>query len=142
MLEQILDKVKDFAQDAVSGSSDISDDKKGLAAQATTDTLVDGFKSFFADGNFLDKAKELLSGGGGDLFDKIKDNLGSALTKVGVDASSATNFATSIIPSLKETITSKFNLDSFNVSDVIENFTGKDASGGILSKLKSLFGGK
>lgn len=140
MLDNILDTVKQYAKEAVQGSSDIADDKKDLAFQTTASTLVDGIKDFFAEGDFISKITELFSENGGSLFDKLKGNLSSALTdKVGLDASAASGFAASVLPSIKQAISDKAN--SFSIDGIVNAITGKNGEkdGGIIDTISDFF---
>lgn len=149
MLDGIIDKVKEYAQEAIQGSADIADDKKDLALQTTSDTLVDGIKDFFSgDGSIIDKAKDLFSEEGG-FFDGIKDKVSVALSeKVGLDASQVDGFVSSFIPNIKQVLSDKFSLDNFSFDGIVEAITGveddpatpeNEAKSGILGKIAGFF---
>lgn len=148
MLDGIIDKVKEFAQEAIQGSSDIADDKKDLALKTTSDTLVDSIKEFFSgDGSIVDKAKDLFSEEGG-FFDNAKDKVSAALTGVGIDASQVEGFVSSFIPNIKQALSDKFSLDNFSFDGIVEAITGaeddpatpeNEAKSGLLGKITSFF---
>ena len=149
MLDGIINQVKEYAQEAIQGSSDIADDKKDLALQTTSDTIVDSIKEFFAgDGNILDKAKDLLSEEGG-FFDNLKDKISGTLSeKVGLDASQVDGFVSLFIPKIKQVLSDKINLDNFSFDGILDVITegndsapasGKSEKGGLLGLITSFF---
>lgn len=143
MLDGIINEVKEYAQKAIQGSSDIADDKKDLALQTTSDTIVESIKDLFAgDGNILDKAKDLLSNEGGFL-ENLKDKISVTLSdKVGLDASQVDGFVSTLIPQLKQVLSDKINLDNFSFDSIIDSITEENGSESTSEKVEKggLFG--
>lgn len=143
MLDGIINEVKEYAQEAIQGSTDIAEDKKDLALQATSTTIVDSIKEFFGgDGNILDKAKSLLSEEGG-FFDNLKDKISGTLSeKVGLEASQVEGFVSSFIPNVKKVLSDKISLESFSFDGIIDAITEETAPTSASGKTekKGLFG--
>ena len=138
MLDNILNLVKEHVGDIISQNSDVPEEKKGQAVEATTHAIKSGL---------LDNISGLtgLFTGNGDssIINKVENVVSNTLTsKVGLSAVTASSIASSVVPTIINAISGKIqdpNDKGFNLESVIGALTGgKD--GGLLNKIEGFFG--
>lgn len=164
MLDNLFDLVKQQAGEAIINNPAIANERNDDAISSATSSIFDGLKNAAGNGNISD-IMSLFNGGGNIANNGILQNIqggfvGDLMHKFGVDPSTATNIAGTLIPTVLQKFVNKTNDpndSSFDLQDIISKvgggnldvqsligqFTGggqSQSGGGIMDSLKGLFG--
>lgn len=169
MLENLNELVREQAQDAVVNNSEIPNEQNEAVIQAASGSIFDSLKEQVSSGNFSGLA-DIFNGGSAEGSAVAAQASGSFIDKLsglGINAETAKNVASSIIPSIISKFTQKTNDpndSSFNLQDVLgklggadgkfdlsdvmgmfngggqaQNGDGQNEGGGLMDKLKGMF---
>ena len=148
MLDQLLDLVKNNAQDLVVNNSEVPNEHNDAVIGEATNAIHDQLSQAVSQGNLQDvmglfgnsqnlTSNPLVAG----IIGQLTSSLGS---KFGVNAASAQNIAGSLIPQVLSKFTQKTNDpndSSFNINDVMGHLSGGKTSGvdfgNVVSQLQS-----
>ena len=166
MLENLNELVKQNAQDAIVNNSAIPNEHNEAAIQAASGSIFDALKQQLSSGN-IGGLTDIFKGGdvaGSSVVQDASSNFTDKLAGMGINLESAKGIAASIIPSIVGKFVNKTNDpndSSFNIQDVLTKISGpdgkfqlsdltnlfggnkedgKEGEGGIIDKLKGLFG--
>lgn len=169
MLENLNELVRENAQDAVVNNGEIPNEHNEAVIEAASGSIFESLKAQVSSGNFGNLA-DIFNGGnaeGSAVAAQASGSFVDKLSGLGINAETAKNVASSIIPSIIGKLTQKandpsdssFNLQDilgklaggndgkFDLNDVMGMFNGGNPSqgggqaegGGIVDKLKGLF---
>lgn len=147
MLDQLLKLVKDNAGDAIINNPKVPNQKNDLAINTMATSILDNFKGQASLGN-LGSLMDMFKGGGdlasNPLIKKISTGvIGDLIAKVGLDKAVATGIVNKLLPMIMSQLKSKANDPkdkSLGLDDIIGALGGGGGAGGMLGKLKGLFG--
>jgi hypothetical protein len=138
MLEQLLNLVKENAQDAIVNNNAIPNQHNDAAIGEATNAIHDQLSQAVSGGNLQDvlglfgNAQNLTSNPlVGNIISQLAGSLGS---KFGVDGSQAQNIASSLIPQVLGKLSNKTNDpadSSFNVNDIMSHLAGGGGTKGV-----------
>ncbi len=150
-LDKIIELVKGQVSDTVTRDSDIPADKKEQAVDATTSSLIDGFKQYLTPDHLSSLASLLGTGGAsadGEKAAQVSDGLQSnvisnLISKVGLSRGTSQKIASSVVPAVMALFTRKLkdgDDPDFNIGSLLGGMgkNSKDDSG-ILDKIGSFF---
>lgn len=150
MLEQLLDLVKEHAQEAVVNNPDVPNEHNDAVIGAATSSIASGLQQELANGN-TEGVLGLLGGtqsatADNPVVSNISNNLvGTLLEKFNLDKGTATQLATSLIPTVLGSLAHKTNdpnNSSFSLDGILNSLTGGSAQGlNLQSILGQLSGG-
>ncbi|WP_143309840.1 hypothetical protein [Chitinophaga vietnamensis] len=148
MLEQLMQLVREHAQDAVVNNPSVPDEHNEAVIGAATESIASGLQQELANGN-TEGVLGLLGGhtdssSSNPVVSNISNNLvGTLLEKFNLDKGAATQLASSLIPSVLGSLVNKTNdpgNSNFSLGGILSSLTGGASSGfnldGILGKLK------
>ena len=149
MLENLLNLVKEHAGDAIINNPAIPNEKNDAAISETANGIMDSLKGQLSGGN-LDGITSLFKGGNitdnplvGQISQKVTAQLAE---KFGLDASSANNIVSGLIPKVMSQFVSKTNDpndSSFNMDSIMASLSSQSGGlGGMVDSIKGMFGGK
>jgi uncharacterized protein YidB (DUF937 family) len=169
MFENLLDLVKQHAGNAIIDNPAIPNERNDEAVEAASSSIFDGLKNAASGGNISD-IMHMFSGGGDAGNNALSQNIQGGfiqnlMDKFGLDKNAAGGIASSLIPTVLNKLVHKTNDPSdssfdlqgilskvgggnLDIQSLIGKFTGggasanssENAGGGILDKLKGLFG--
>lgn len=148
MLEQLLNLVRDNAQDAVVNNQAIPNEQNDAVIGEATHSITDGLQQALAGGGFKN-VLQLLGGQAGNaeshpVVNDISNNfMNSLMSKFGMDGSQAQSVAGSLIPTVMNKLIHKTNDagdSSFDLQGIFNSLTGGKTSGLNLSSMLSSFG--
>lgn len=139
MIENLMNLIKEQVANSVQQNDDIPNEKATEIAQETGSSLFSGIQSAMQGGGMQD-IMGMFSGNGSDTNNPTIQNIiqqltGSLTSKVGLPENTANNFSSSLIPSILGSLLTKVkdpNDNSFNLQDLISQFTGGGGAGGML----------
>ncbi|MBV8254968.1 MAG: hypothetical protein JO154_20375 [Chitinophaga sp.] len=147
MFEQLLQLVQEHAQTAVVNNPDVPNEHNEAVMQAATESITNGLQQELANGNTAG-VLSLLGGQSGTEGNSVVSNisnnfLDTLLQKFNLDKGTATQLATSLIPTVMGSLVNKTNdasNSSFSLDGILSHLTGGASSGlnlgGIMDKLK------
>ncbi len=149
MLENLLNLVKEHAGDAIINNPAIPNEKNDAAISETANGIMDSLKGQLAGGN-LDSISNLFKSGNltdnplvGQISQKVTAQLAE---KFGLDAGSAGNIVSGLIPKVMSQFVSKTNDpndSSFNMDSIMASLSSQSGGlGGMVDSIKGMFGGK
>lgn len=147
MLDSLLNLVKEQAGEAITKNSAIPDSRNEEAINEAANSIQGGFANLLSQGGINDVLK-LFSGQGSaqnNVSQQLSGNLIESLVgKFGLDKNAANGIASSIIPSILNSLVKKTNDpndSSFNIQDLFNDFSGGQTAGfnvqSLLSKVQS-----
>jgi len=147
MLEELLKLVKENAGDAIINNPAIPNKKNDAVCKAATNSIMDKLKGI-AGTEGMETVTNLFNSGGDVENHPVINNISSGVTgdlmkKFGLDSNVAGTLVKSLIPVVMGKLVNKTNDpkdSSFDLQDILGSLTG-GKSGGILGKLKGMFGG-
>ncbi|WP_160712456.1 hypothetical protein [Chitinophaga solisilvae] len=150
MLEQLMELVRENAQETVVNNPAVPNEKNEAVISAATESIAGGLQQELANGN-TEGVLALLGGGvnsggspqGNALVGNISGNfIDTLLQKFNLDKATATQLASSLIPTVLSSLGSKTadpGNSSFSLNNILNSLTGGSAQGlnlnGILGKL-------
>lgn len=147
MLEQLLNLVKENAQDAVVNNPEVPNEQNEAIMQEAANSIKGGLQQELAGGGFQNVLKTLGGGGGSvennPVVNNISGNFIENITKkFGINGGTAKTIAASLIPMVMGKLIHKTNDpndNSFGLDDIFSSLTGGKTSGinlgGILSSI-------
>ncbi|WP_316835709.1 hypothetical protein [Pedobacter nutrimenti] len=161
MLENLKQLVTESAQDAIVNNSEVPNEHNEAAIQAASGSIFDTLKDQLSSGN-IGSLIDAFKGGNvanSDVAQQATSSFTDKLAGLGINAESAKNIASSLIPGILDKFVSKTNDpndSSFDIKDVLSKISGPDGkfqlsdltdlftskegeTGGIMDKLKGLF---
>ncbi|WP_316735130.1 hypothetical protein [Pedobacter aquatilis] len=169
MLENLSELVRENVQESVVNNSAVPNEQNEAVIQAASGSIFDALKNQLSSGNIGGLAEIFNTGNteGSPVTAQAAGNFTDKLAGLGINAETAKNLASTVIPVILSKLTKKtadpndnaFNIQDvlgnlaggadgkFDVSDVIGMFNGGNQaqggntseSGGIMDKLKGLF---
>lgn len=117
MLEKILDLAKNYVQENVTKSADIPENKKDSVSQSIMNAIQKNVQQAAGSKFDLNSLMGLLgNGNNSDFYKNTESSIVSALTgKSGLSTALAGTIASSILPGLIKSITSKFGGGGNNI---------------------------
>ncbi len=145
MLDQIVNLIKDQAQDHFINNTEVPNEQAEQTAQAAGESMMDILNSGIAGGN-LDAIKGLLGGGGAGNSNLVQDMISQLSGKIsqnsGLNAEQANQAASGIMPQLIEKVAGKFaSQDDADADFNIESLISNVGQGAAIDKAKDLLGG-
>ncbi len=149
MLEQLIKLVKDNAGEAIINNPAIPNENNDSAITTAAGSIFDKLKGLAAGGN-LESILNLFQGGGITADSPVVNNITSGVTdelmrKFDLDQATASTIGQQLIPKVMSKLVNKTNDpgdNSFDLQSIIGSLAGgEQAGGGILNKIKGLFGG-
>jgi len=138
MLENLINLVKNNAQDVIVNNSAIPNQFNDAAVGDTANGIIEGIKSQVQAGNLGD-IMGLLQGGAPStltshpIVSNIITNLaGNFTSKYGVDSQKATGIASALVPTVISQLTGKLNDpndNSFDLQNIMTTFGGSGLGG-------------
>ena len=138
MLDQLLNLVKENAQDAIVNNNAVPNKFNDAAIGETTNAIHDQLSQAVSGGNLQDvlglfgNTQNLTNNPiVGNIISQVAGNLGS---KFGVEGSAAQNIASSLIPQVLGKLAGKTNDpndSSFNVNDIMSHLSGGSGTKGV-----------
>lgn len=137
MLENLLNLVKEQAQEAIVNNSAVPNEHNDAAIQEVANAIQSGLADH-AQGGGLQSIMQMFSGQAGDLANNpavqniVTNAAGSLAGKFGVDPAQASSIASSLIPQIMNQFTQRTadpNNSSFDLNSVISSFTGGQSGG-------------
>lgn len=161
MLENLKQLVTESAQDAIVNNSEVPNEHNEAAIQAASGSIFDTLKDQLSSGN-IGSLIDAFRGGNvanSDVAQQATSSFTDKLAGLGINAESAKNIASSLIPGILDKFVNKTNDpndSSFDIKDVLSKISGPDGkfqlsdltdlftskegeTGGIMDKLKGLF---
>ncbi|HWW43319.1 hypothetical protein [Pedobacter sp.] len=161
MLENLKQLVTESAQDAIVNNSEVPNEHNEAAIQAASGSIFDTLKDQLSSGN-IGSLIDAFKGGdvaNSDVAQQATSSFTDKLAGLGINAESAKNIASSLIPGILDKFVNKTNDpndSSFDIKDVLSKISGPDGkfqlsdltdlftskegeTGGIMDKLKGLF---
>jgi uncharacterized protein YidB (DUF937 family) len=161
MLENLKQLVTESAQDAIVNNSEVPNEHNEAAIQAASGSIFDTLKDQLSSGN-IGSLVDAFKGGdvaNSDVAQQATSSFTDKLAGLGINAESAKNIASSLIPGILDKFVNKTNDpndSSFDIKDVLSKISGPDGkfqlsdltdlftskegeTGGIMDKLKGLF---
>ena len=147
MLDQLLKLVKENAGDAIINNPGVPNQKNDLAISTAATSIFDNLKGQANLGN-LGSLMDMLKGGGdlasNPMVKKISTGvIGDLIAKVGLDKAVAAGIVNKLLPMIINQLQNKVNDpkdSSLGLDDIIGALGGGKGAGGMLGKLKGLFG--
>lgn len=134
MVEQFKKIIQQIAEKEVSVNANVNNDLAGNVAQETGNSLIEGLKSAVSGGNMsevmgLVNATDINSLTSNPVVKNIIDMLSSKLTNnVGIESSTSSGLASSIIPQLIRMVFS--GKGGGNITDILGSLIGGSQDGG------------
>src|SRR5690606_2498799 len=134
MIEQLKKIIEQVTEQAVSGNANVSNELAANIANETRNSLMEGLKSAVSNGNMSEimgmiNAADLNSLTSNPIVKSIIQNLTSKLVNnIGMDASTSSGLAGSIIPQLLNMVLG--GKSNINITDIIGSLAGGNNSGG------------
>lgn len=158
MLDNLLNLVRENANDAIVNNADVPNEHNEAAIQAASSSIVDVLKQQVSSGNLSGLADMFKGGEGGNaITQQVASTFTDKLKSFGIDAGTAENLAGSFIPAIIDKFTKKTadpNDSSFDLGNIVNsisgsdgkfqlsdltNLMGSDQNSGLMDKLKGLF---
>jgi Bacterial protein of unknown function (DUF937) len=166
MFENLLNLVKEHAGDAIVKNNAIPNEHNDTAIQTTATSIMDSLKGQVSGGNIADLAGLFKGNTGGASIGMMNNISGDVvknlMSKLGIDNAAASGIASSLIPSVMNSLVKKTNDpndSSFDLQGIIGSLGGNNSMisgvmdmlgggkenatsgvGGILNTVKGLFG--
>lgn len=166
MLQNLKQLVEESAQDAIIKNNEVPNEQNEAAIEATSGSIFDTLKEQLSSGN-LGNLVDAFKGGNvqdSTIVQEASSSLTDKLGSMGINTDAAKGIAASIIPVIMGKLVNKTNDpndSSFELNDILTKISGPDgkfqlsdltdlftskneagtsSSGGIVDKLKGLFG--
>lgn len=129
MLENLNELVRENVQETVVNNSEIPNEHNEAVIQAASGSIFDSLKDQLSSGN-IGSLAEIFNGGNADGSAVSQQASGSFIDKLsglGINAETAKNLASTIIPGIIGKLTQKTadpNDSSFNIKDILGNLSG------------------
>lgn len=166
MLQNLKQLVEESAQDAIIKNDEVPNEQNEAAIEATSGSIFDTLKEQFSSGNLGNLVDAFKGGNVQDsaIVQEASSSLTDKLGSMGINTDAAKGIAASIIPVIMGKLVNKTNDpndSSFELNDILTKISGPDgkfqlsdltdlftsknddgtsSSGGIVDKLKGLFG--
>lgn len=150
MLENLLQLVKDNANDDIINNAHIPNEKNDHVVEETANSLFEGLKEQANGGHMQDLLQMFQSGGNlGTSGNPIMNNLtsgvaGNLMQKLGISNEAAMSVVAGILPKVMNSFVNKTNDpndSSFNLGGILGSLTGGKTNGMDLSAIGSMFSG-
>ena len=147
MLENLLNLVKEHAQEAIVNNSAVPNEHNDAAIQEVTNAIHSGLSNS-AQGGGLESIMQMFGGQAGNvagnpIVQNIINTAASSLSsKFGVDSSQASSIVSSLIPQVMNHFTQQTadpNNSSFDLNSVIGSLTGGSQGGGGIASMIGSF---
>ncbi|WP_199135994.1 hypothetical protein [Pedobacter sp. ASV12] len=146
MLENLNELVRENAQDAVVNNSEIPNEHNEAVIEAASGSIFESLKAQVTSGN-LSGLADIFNGGnaeGSAVAAQASGSFVDKLSGLGINAETAKNVASSIIPSIIGKLTQKTNDpndSSFNLQDILGKLAGGSDGKFDLSDVMGMFNG-
>ncbi len=146
MLENLNELVRENAQDAVVNNSEIPNEHNEAVIEAASGSIFESLKAQVSSGNFSSLA-DIFNGGnaeGSAVAAQASGSFVDKLSGLGINAETAKNVASSIIPSIIGKLTQKTNDpndNSFNLQDILGKLAGGSDGKFDLNDVMGMFNG-
>ena len=150
MLENLLQLVKDNANDDIINNAHIPNEKNDHVVEETANSLFEGLKEQANGGHMQDLLQMFQSGGNlGTSGNPVMNNLtsgvaGNLMQKLGISNEAAMSVVAGILPKVMNSFVNKTNDpndSSFNLGGILGSLTGGKTNGMDLSAIGSMFSG-
>ena len=150
MLENLLQLVKDNANDDIINNAHIPNEKNDHVVEETANSLFEGLKEQANGGHMQDLLQMFQSGGNlGTSGNPVMNNLtsgvaGNLMQKLGISNEAAMSVVAGILPKVMNSFVNKTNDpndSSFNLGGILGTLTGGKTNGMDLSAIGSMFSG-
>lgn len=140
MIDQIKDIVAQFATKEVVNNANIDSSLASSVAEETGNSLINGLKSEVSGGNMsalmgmmdnVDVNSLASNPAVKSIITSLSSNLGA---KFGFDASTSSNFASSVIPQILSTILSSVKKGDLNIMNILSSFTEGSGAASLLDQ--------
>ncbi len=141
MLEQLINLVRQNADDAIVKNPVVPDESNESAIQDVATQIFNGLKGQASSGNLQDivgmfQGNQSLAGS--PMMSQVISNItGSLASKFGISRQAAAGIANSLIPVVMKQFVNKTNDpndNDFDLQDIVKSVTGKSNVGDILSQ--------
>lgn len=138
-IKQIIEQVS-----AQEGNKGLPTDLTKQITEETGNSIVSGLKAAASSGN-ISQITDLFQGGGSSLTSNplvagmITNLVGSLTGKLGLDQGTSSNFASSVVPKVLESLVGQSKDGSLDIQELLGTLTG--GSGGLEGMLGGLAGG-
>lgn len=149
MLDQLLQLVKENADEAIVKNPAIPNENNDAAIETAAGSIFDNLKGLAGGGN-LDSIMNLFQGGGDVASNAAVSNIssgvaGDLMKKFGLDKGAAAGIVQQLIPTVMNNLVKKTNDpndSSIDIQGILGALTGgqSKSGGGILNTIKNLFG--
>lgn len=149
MLDQLLQLVKENADEAIVKNPAIPNENNDAAIETAAGSIFDNLKGLAGGGN-LDSIMNLFQGGGDVASNPAVSNIssgvaGDLMKKFGLDKGAAAGIVQQLIPTVMNNLVKKTNDpndSSIDIQGILGALTGgqSKSGGGILNTIKNLFG--
>ncbi|HOY31367.1 MAG TPA: DUF937 domain-containing protein [Bacteroidales bacterium] len=148
MLEELLKLVKENAGDAIINNPDVPNENNDAVCETATNSIMEKLQGI-ADKDGLDSVLNLFEKGGDVENHPVVNSVstgvaGDLMKKFNLDGNVAGTIVKSLIPIVLGKLVTKTNDpndSSFNLESILGMLTGGKQGGGLLDKLKGMFGG-
>ncbi len=150
MLENLLQLVKDNANDDIINNAHIPNEKNDHAVEETANSLFEGLKEQANGGHMQDLLQMFQSGGnlgtsGNPVMNKLTSGVaGNLMQKLGISNVAAMSVVAGILPKVMNSFVNKTNDpndSSFDLGGILGTLTGGKTNGMDLSTIGSMFSG-
>ena len=147
MLEELLNLVKEHAQEAVVNNDAVPNEHNDAVIQEVTNSIHSGLSSE-AQGGGLQNVMSLLGGQSGDLASNpaVQNIINSATqniaAKYGIDPAQASSIVSSLVPTVMSHLGQKTadpNNSTFDLNSIVSSLTGGSQAGGIGGLISGFF---
>jgi hypothetical protein len=143
MLENLLELVKQHAGEAVINNPAIPNEQNDAVIQETTQSITGGLQNMLASGGITDVLKMFGGQGGSSVTQNISGGvIQNLMNKFGLDQSTASGIAGSLVPGILQNLVSQTNdpgNNSFNIQGIFNSLSGGRTQGldvqGLLGKV-------
>ncbi|MCC6370621.1 MAG: hypothetical protein IT236_06445 [Bacteroidia bacterium] len=143
MLDNLINLVKEHAGDAIINNKAIPNEHNDAAISSTANSIFDTLKSQVAGGNLSSITDMFSNNGNSALSSNISSNVaGDLMKKFGLDNTQAAGIASSLIPTVMQSLAKKTNDpndSSFDMQGILSSLGGGGGLGGMLGGLTNLF---
>ncbi len=151
MLENLINLIEQHAGNAVINNPAVPNEQNNAVIGEAGNSIINGLKNMVSQGNMQDVLNLFHNSGNVAANPAVQNISGnfvqSLMTKFGLNQNDANGVASNLIPNVLQSLVNKTNDpndNSFNLQGIISHLTSGsagEAGGGILDKIKGLFGG-
>jgi hypothetical protein len=152
MLENLINLIEQHTGNAVINNPAVPNQQNNAVISEAGNSIVGTLKSMVSQGNMQDVMNLFHNSGNLSLNPATQNITGnfvqSLMDKFGLNQTAASGVASNLIPNVLQSLVSKTNDpndSSFNLQGILRQLTsgeGAEVGGGILGKIKGMFGGQ